>query len=78
MTMKITTRDSTGWQNLPKDWPDSLRRVLAARGIQAESDLTYPLADLPRPDLMMGMNSAVILLAQAVTEQWRIMIVADF
>ena len=78
MTMQITTRDCTGWQKLPKDWPDSLRRVLAARGIQAESDLTYPLADLPRPDLMMGMNSAVILLAQAVTEQWRIMIVADF
>lgn len=78
MTMQITTRDSTGWQSLPKDWPDSLRRVLAARGIQSESDLTYQLADLPRPDLMMGMNSAVTLLAQAVTEQWRIMIVADF
>ncbi|MBL1319959.1 MAG: single-stranded-DNA-specific exonuclease RecJ [Methylophaga sp.] len=78
MTKKIISRDSTGWQNLPKDWPDSLRRVLAARGIQSESDLSYELADLPKPDLMMGMDAAVKLLTQAVTEQWRIMIVADF
>lgn len=78
MTKQITTRDSTGWQNLPKTWPDILRRVLAARGIQSESDLSYQLADLPKPDLMMGMSTAVQLLAQAVTKQWRIMIVADF
>ncbi|MFW5451888.1 MAG: single-stranded-DNA-specific exonuclease RecJ [Methylophagaceae bacterium] len=78
MTKQITTRDSTGWQSLPKEWPDSLRRVLAARGIQSESDLSYELADLPKPDLMMGMESAVQLLTQAVTEQWKIMIVADF
>ena len=78
MTEKIITRDAKGWQNLPKTWPDSLRRVLAARGIQSESDLSYELADLPKPDLMMGMNKAVQLLTQAVTQQWRIMIVADF
>ena len=78
MTKQISIRDSTGWQNLPKTWPDSLRRVLAARGIQAESDLSYELADLPKPNLMMGMDSVAQLLAQAVTEQWRIMIVADF
>ncbi|PHS23802.1 MAG: single-stranded-DNA-specific exonuclease RecJ [Methylophaga sp.] len=78
MSKKITTRDSIGWQNLPKQWPDSLRRVLAARGIKSEADLSYELADLPKPDLMMGMDTAVKLLAQAVTQQWRIMIVADF
>jgi len=78
MTEQISTRDSTGWQSLPKDWPDSLRRILAARGIKSEVDLSYTLAELPTPDRMMGMKSAVDLLSKAVTEQWRIMIVADF
>lgn len=78
MTEKIVQRDHSGWEKLPISWPASLRRVLAARGIQAESDLTYALADLPKPDLMMGMDEASQLLAQAVSEQWRIMIVADF
>ncbi len=78
MTTKIVTRDHTGWQQLPQNWSDSLRRVLASRGIQSKSDLSYQLADLPTPDLMLGMETAVNLLAQAVTEQWRIIIVADF
>ncbi|NOQ93183.1 MAG: single-stranded-DNA-specific exonuclease RecJ [Methylophaga sp.] len=78
MTQQITTRDASGWQNLPKQWPDSLRRVFAARGIQSEADLSYDLAELPKPELMLGMDVAVQLLAQAVTQQWKIMIVADF
>ena len=78
MTEQISTRDSTGWQSLPEEWPDSLRRILAARGIKSEADLSYTLAELPMPDRMMGMTLAVDLLSQAVTEQWRIMIVADF
>ncbi|NOQ82228.1 MAG: single-stranded-DNA-specific exonuclease RecJ, partial [Methylophaga sp.] len=78
MTEKIVQRDSVGWEKLPATWPDCLRRILAARGIQSEADLSYELADLPKPELMLGMDKAVQLLAQAVTEQWRIMIVADF
>jgi len=75
---KIAQRDNTGWENLPQTWPDCLRRIFAARGIKAESDLTHALTELPKPDLMMGMMEASDLLAQAVTKQWRIMIVADF
>lgn len=78
MTEKIVQRECAGWQQLPSTWPDSLRRILAARGIQSESDLSYQLAELPKPELMHGMDGAVALLAQAVMEQWRIMIVADF
>lgn len=78
MTEKIIQRDAVGWDKLPATWPDSLRRVLAARGIQAESDLNYQLSELPKPDLMLNMDVAAKLLAQAVMEQWRIMIVADF
>ncbi|MDC9725962.1 MAG: single-stranded-DNA-specific exonuclease RecJ [Gammaproteobacteria bacterium] len=78
MTQHIITRDATGWQNLPKQWPDCLRRVFAARGIQSEAELSYDLADLPKPELMLGMDAAVQLLALAVMQQWKIMIVADF
>ncbi|MFW5450948.1 MAG: single-stranded-DNA-specific exonuclease RecJ [Methylophagaceae bacterium] len=75
---KIIERESEGWQRLPEQWPDALRRVLAARGIQTETDLRYELAELPKPDLMLGMSEAVNLLVEAVTQQWHIMIVADF
>lgn len=76
--MNITLRDNTGWESLPDTWPDCLRKVLAARGIKSEQDLTYPLADLPKPDLLLGMDKAVVLLEQALQENWHIMIVADF
>jgi len=78
MTETIIQRETTGWQKLPATWPNCLRRILAARGIQSEDDLTYKLAELPKPELMLGMGKACQLLAQAITEQWRIMIVADF
>jgi len=74
----MLTRDSSGWEKLVSKWPDTLCRVLAARGIQSETDLVYELADLPKPNLMLGMEAASELLAQAVREQWKIMIVADF
>ena len=78
MTKKIVQRDNSGWEKLPSTWPNSLRRILAARDIKTEADLSFDLADLPKPDLMLGMDAAVQLLAQAVTKQWQIMIVADF
>jgi len=78
MTEKIVQRDSSGWQKLPASWPSSLRRILAARGIEAEADLNYDLVDLPKPDLMLGMDKAAQLLSDAVQQQWKIMIVADF
>ena len=74
----ITERSSTGWQSLPDTWPTAIRKILAARGIQYEQDLCYPLAELPKPQALLGMDDAVSLLIQALTENWRIMIVADF
>tara|TARA_R110001583_G_scaffold41891_1_gene133138 strand:- start:35861 stop:37594 length:1734 start_codon:yes stop_codon:yes gene_type:complete len=78
MNEKIVQRDALGWEKLPQTWPDSIRRVMAARGIQAEADLSYSLSELPKPSLMLGMEAAVLLLAKAVMAQQRIMIVADF
>ena len=78
MIEKIVQRECAGWEALPNSWPDSVRRVMKARGIQSESDLSFSLSELPKPSLMMGMEAASALLAQALMEQWRIMIVADF
>jgi single-stranded-DNA-specific exonuclease len=74
----ITKRSSAGWQALPETWPTAIRKILAARGIKDEQDLCYPLADLPKPQQLLGMDDAVSLLIQALTENWRIKIVADF
>ena len=74
----ITERSHSGWQALPDTWPMAIRKILAARGIKDEQDLRYPLADLPKPQQLLGMDDAVSLLIQALTENWRIMIVADF
>ena len=75
---RIVERVSEGWESLPETWPLAVRKILAARGIKHEQDLCYPLADLPKPQQLLGMDNAVSLLIQALTENWRITIVADF
>ncbi len=76
--MNIKQRDSRGWEQLPDKWPDCLRRVLAARGINTEQTLFYELGDLPRPEQMLGMDKAVSLLTEALLQQWKVTVVADF
>lgn len=76
--VEIRQRDSSGWQNLPDNWPECLRRVLAARGIQQAENLFFALTDLPRPEQMLGMDKAVALLLEALSNQWKITVVADF
>ncbi len=75
---QIIERDFEGWEGLPETWPLAVRKILAARGIRHEQDLCYPLAELPKPQQLLGMDDAVSLLIQALAENWRIMIVADF
>lgn len=74
----VSQRDTTGWQALPDAWPECLRKVLAARNIKTEKDISFALSELPSPALLMGMDHAVELLYQALQQQWHIMIVADF
>jgi len=76
--MNIVERDNSGWQNLPETWPDCLRKIFAARGIQQQEDLVYSLAELPKPELLTGMQDAVSLLYQALKNDWHVKIVADF
>lgn len=75
---QIARRDITGWQQLPADWSDCLRRILAGRGIKSAEDLRWSLHDLPRPDQLSGISAAVELLEQALDEQWHVRVVADF
>ena len=77
-TQQITERSSVGWQQLPESWPMPLRKVMAARGISDEQQLSYALTDLPKPQQLMGMDGACSLLVEALSNNWRIMIVADF
>ena len=45
----IVKRSHDGWEKLPETWPDSLRKIMAARGITDVKQLYFELADLPRP-----------------------------
>lgn len=76
--MEICRRSVSDTQSLPASWPSVLKRVMAARGITRETDLRWPLKDLPRPDLFKGMSAAVDLLVNALDKQQSVMIVADF
>jgi single-stranded-DNA-specific exonuclease len=76
--MNIQQRTTEDLSALPNDWPECIRKIMAARGIKKADELTFDLAELPKPSEMLGMEAAVTLLIQALQQQWRVMIVADF
>ena len=76
--MKIQQRNIGDISELPEEWPACIRRIMAARGIVKADELTFDLAGLPKPSEMLGMEAALTLLIQALQQQWRVMIVADF
>ena len=55
-----------------------LARLLAARGVRAADELDDSLARLLPPDTLHGNAAAAQLLADAITQQQRICIVADY
>lgn len=77
-SMNIQQRTTEDFSALPNDWPECIRRIMAARGIKKADELTFDLAELPKPSEMLGMEAAVTLLIQALQQQWQVMIVADF
>ena len=64
------------------DWPDGyprlLRRLYAARGADGPALAQPRLADLPSPDAMPGIGAAAALLDDAISNDRRIVVVADF
>lgn len=66
---------TSGWDG---SVPEVLRRVYAGRGVSSAEDGELRLARLLAPDLMGGMAQAAGLLAAAIREQRRIVVVGDF
>ena len=58
--------------------PPLLTRIYAARGVEHASELEKGLARLLPTHLLKGMDAAVLLLAQALQQRQRILIVGDF
>ena len=65
-----------------QDWgralPPLLRRLYAARGVSSDDQLSYTLRHLASPADLRGIDRAVELLAVAIREQQRVMILGDF
>jgi single-stranded-DNA-specific exonuclease len=64
------------------DWPvhmhPVLRRVLAARGIRAAGEIEHRLGNMAAPAMLGGIEAACALLARAIRESLRIVVVGDF
>ncbi|MEP3563410.1 MAG: DHH family phosphoesterase, partial [Marinobacter sp.] len=58
--------------------PPILRRLYAARGVHSDDQLQYTLKHLASPMQLRGIDRAVELLADAVVEKQRVMILGDF
>jgi len=53
-------------------------RLLLARGVCDASELAYALKDLPTPDLLPDIETAVARLCQAIVDGQRIMLIGDY
>jgi len=74
----IQRRATSSHHQLPADLPPILQRVLSARGVLSAEELEHNLSKLKHPEQLKGMDAAVDLLVQALQQQWRLLIVADF
>lgn len=66
----------------PADWghslPPLLRRLYQARGVRSEAELDYTLKQLASPFDLRGIDRAVELIAEAIQQGQRILILGDF
>lgn len=78
-TKKILRRpipdSQSGWGQA---LPPLLHRLYAARGVTSDDQLSYTLRHLASPSDLRGIDRAVELLATAIREQQRVMILGDF
>ena len=75
---KIVRRHIPDDIKLPESFHPVLRRVYAARNIQSSDELDYSLASLLPFKNLSNIDNAVLLLQEALEENKRILIVADF
>ncbi len=60
------------------DCPPLLRRLFIARGARSSADVDVSMAGLLAPELLQGIDAAVVELIAAIESQSRILIVGDF
>jgi len=58
--------------------PVLLQRIYAGRGVFNQQELSLKLTELPRPDLLRGLDAALDLLCDALRQNQSILIVGDF
>lgn len=78
MVKQVIARTHDGWDKLPESWPNYLRKIFSARGIATEQDMQFKLNELPKPELLLGMEHGVKLLEHAIEAQLSILVVGDF
>ncbi|WP_341503181.1 single-stranded-DNA-specific exonuclease RecJ [Gallaecimonas sp. GXIMD4217] len=75
---KIVRRPAGDESGLPDSLPPLLRRLYAARGLKCESELDKSVTALAPYGAMKGIAEAVRLLADAIGQHKRILVVGDF
>ncbi|MHA6203335.1 single-stranded-DNA-specific exonuclease RecJ [Dyella soli] len=69
-------------QGTPSGWSDAvhpvLQQVYAARGVLSPGQAEYRLARLLSPQQLGGLEQAVALLAEAIRDDWSIVIAGDY
>ena len=78
LNKKIIHRDVPDGINLPDSIHPVLKRIYASRNIKSSEDLDYSLGSLIPYEELGGIDDAVILLQEMITQKKRILIVADF
>ena len=78
LNKKIINRDVPDGINLPDSIHPVLKRIYASRNIKSSEDLDYSLGSLIPYEELGGVDDAVILLQEMITQKKRILIVADF
>ncbi|MBQ0834265.1 single-stranded-DNA-specific exonuclease RecJ [Marinobacter sp.] len=61
-----------------QDLPPLLRRLYAARGVTSDDQLSYTLRHLASPFELRGIERAVELLADAIAQNQRVLVLGDF
>ncbi len=78
MPVNITRRVSLNDVSFPEGIHPVLQRIYAARNIKSESELDYSLQGLLPFDSLLGIEQAVNLLVNALQQNKKLLIVADF
>ena len=78
MSVNITRRNCSNNISFSADIHPVLQRIYAARNIQSETELDYSLQGLLPFESLLGIENAVSLLADALKQNKKLLIVADF